>query len=93
MDGQTIPLETVVRFALRLGVIFALIFLIAVLTPWMAKKIDAWIARYRKGHDPKRDPNYTVRSRDAHGFPEVYISGYGSEAVNKLVLWSAKPIR
>ncbi len=26
---------------------------------------------------PKRDPNYTVRSRDAHGFPEVYISGYG----------------
>ncbi len=62
MDGQTIPVETVVRFALRLGVIFALIFLIAVLTPWMAKKIDAWIARYRKGHDPKRDPNYGFRS-------------------------------
>ena len=62
MEGQTIPIETVVRFALRLGFIFAVIFLVAVLTPWMAKKVDGWIAHYRETHDPKRDPDYGIRS-------------------------------
>ena len=50
------------RFLLRTLGIFALIFLVALLTPKIAKLIDRWIARYRKDHDPEQDETYGIRS-------------------------------
>lgn len=57
-----VSIETVLRYGLITLGLFALIYLMAVLTPWMAKHVDSWIARYRENHDPKRDRTYGVRS-------------------------------
>ena len=58
----TIPVSTVLRYGLITLGLFALIYLIAVLTPKMAKYVDAWIAKYRAHHDPKQNRSYGVRS-------------------------------
>lgn len=44
-----------------LGVI-AIIAVLSILTPWLAKLVDHWIAKYRNNHSPKRDALYSVRS-------------------------------
>lgn len=62
MAENGIPVSTVLRYGLITLALFALIYLIAVLTPKMAKLVDAWIAKYRGHHDPKRDRSYGVRS-------------------------------
>ena len=59
---DTISTAQIVQFALTTLCVFAAIFALAVLTPWMAKKVDAWIARYRENHSPSRDETYSVRS-------------------------------
>ncbi len=57
-----VDISTVLRYGLITLGLFALIYVIAVLTPWMAKHVDAWIAKYRENHSPKRDRSYGVRS-------------------------------
>ena len=59
---ETISTSQIVEFALTTLGVFAAIFALAVLTPWMAKKVDGWIARYRENHSPTRDETYSVRS-------------------------------
>ncbi len=57
-----IEVSKVLQYGLMTLGIFLLIYLLAVLTPWMAKHVDAWIARYREHHDPKKDETYGIRS-------------------------------
>lgn len=52
----------ILRFLARTLGVFALIFIAAVLTPWLARQFDKWMARYRKHHDPEQDETYGVRS-------------------------------
>ncbi len=59
---ETISTAQIAEFALTTLCVFAAIFALAVLTPWMAKKVDAWLARYRENHSPSRDETYSVRS-------------------------------
>ncbi len=58
----TVSLSQIAEFAITLLVVMALIFLLSVLTPWMAKHVDAWIARYKEHHSPERNNLYSVRS-------------------------------
>ncbi len=58
----TVSLSQIAEFAITLIVVMAIIFALSVLTPWMAKHVDAWIARYKEHHSPKRNNLYTVRS-------------------------------
>ena len=64
--NETVDAGMILEFLLRSLGVFALIFLIAVLTPWMAKHVDSWIANYKKSHGGKKSPEdprlYTVRS-------------------------------
>ncbi len=57
-----VELDVLVRFLVRTLIVFALIFLLAVVTPRIARLVDNWIARYRKNHDPKKDESYGIRS-------------------------------
>jgi len=57
-----ISTATLIRYALTTLGIFALIFLLTLLTPWMAKKVDAWIARYRQNHSEEKNETYGVHS-------------------------------
>ncbi len=59
---ETVSTGQIVEFALTTLGVFAAIFALAALTPWMAKKVDGWIARYRENHSPTRDETYSVRS-------------------------------
>ena len=61
MDAA-IDTATLIRYALTTLGIFALIFLLTLLTPWMAKKVDAWIARYRQNHSEEKKETYGVHS-------------------------------
>ena len=61
MDAA-ISTATLIRYALTTLGIFALIFLLTLLTPWMAKKVDAWIARYRQKHLEEKNETYGVHS-------------------------------
>ncbi|HAJ97810.1 MAG TPA: hypothetical protein DCO72_08760 [Ruminococcus sp.] len=61
MDAA-ISTATLIRYALTTLGIFALIFLLTLLTPWMAKKVDAWIARYRQNHSEEKSETYGVHS-------------------------------
>ena len=61
MDAA-ISTATLIRYALTTLGIFALIFLLTLLTPWMAKKVDAWIARYRENHSGEKNETYGVHS-------------------------------
>ena len=60
--NSPVDVDVLVKFALRIGIIFALIFVFALLTPSMAKLVEGWIERYRKNHDPDEDETYGVRS-------------------------------
>ncbi len=60
--GDTITMAQVLRFTLTTLALFALLFLAVELTPWLAKHVDNWVARYRREHDSRRDPTYGVRS-------------------------------
>ena len=60
--NSPVDVDVLVKFALRIGIIFALIFVFALLTPSMAKLVEGWIERYRKKHDPDEDETYGVRS-------------------------------
>ena len=61
MDSA-INLGVILRFLLRTLGVFALIFILAVLTPRIAAAVDRWIEKYRQNHDPKKDETYGVRS-------------------------------
>ncbi|MDE6729589.1 MAG: hypothetical protein K2J71_02280 [Oscillospiraceae bacterium] len=63
--NETVDPGMILEFLLKSLGVFTVIFLIAVLTPWMAKHVDSWIAEYRKSHGGKKseDPRlYAVRS-------------------------------
>ncbi len=59
---ESVNLEMILELALVGGGALALIFVIALLTPWLAKHVDKWIAHYRSTHDSKKDVGYSVRS-------------------------------
>lgn len=58
----TIEIATVIRYGLITAGLFVLIYAVCVLTPWLAKHVDKWMADYRAHHDPKKDPTYGIRS-------------------------------
>lgn len=64
--NEPVSTSMILEFLLKSLGVFAVIFLIAVLTPWMAKHVDSWIAHYRTSHGGKKstdDPRlYAVRS-------------------------------
>ena len=57
---SAVDLDVLVKFSLRILIIFAVIFLLAVLTPQLAKLVDGWIKKYRKNHT--KETNYGIRS-------------------------------
>ena len=57
---ESMSVGTIVKVGLTLAALFGLIYLMAVLTPWLARKVDAWIAAHRK--KPDSPPGYGVRS-------------------------------
>ena len=57
---SAVDLDVLVKFSLRILIIFAVIFVLAYLTPKLAKLVDSWIQKYRKDH-PKQE-TYGVRS-------------------------------
>ncbi|MDE6005819.1 MAG: hypothetical protein K2G88_10615 [Oscillospiraceae bacterium] len=63
---DTVDTNMIIQFGLKTLGIFAVIFAIAVLTPWIAKHVDNWIANYRKTHENSKNPEdrrlYSVRS-------------------------------
>lgn len=59
---ETMNMGLIVEFLLTTVSVLAVIALISILTPWMAKQVDKWIARYRGNHSPDKDSVYTVRS-------------------------------
>jgi len=61
MNGN-VDADMILRFGLKCLGIFVIIFLLAVLTPWMAKHVDEWIAKYRESHPAKSRENYGIRS-------------------------------
>ena len=52
----------VLRFLLKTLGAFAIIFIIAMVTPKLAQLVDGWIKKYRSNHDPAKDETYGVRS-------------------------------
>ena len=46
----------ILRYGLITAGLFALIYIAVVLTPWLAKHVDQWMADYREHHNPKKDP-------------------------------------
>lgn len=60
--GEGMNVEVLVRYAVMMGGLMLLFFLLAVITPWLAKHVDKWIANYREKHSPEKDPTYSVRS-------------------------------
>ena len=61
MDSA-INLGVILRFLLRTLGVFALIFVLAMLTPKIAAWVDRWLEKYRQNHDPQKDETYGVRS-------------------------------
>ncbi len=59
---ETMSVDILIRYAVMMLGLMVLFFFLAVLTPWLAKKVDAWIAKYRENHSVKRDPTYSIRS-------------------------------
>lgn len=63
---ETVDAGMILTFLLKSLGVFAVIFLIAYLTPWMAKHVDSWIASYKASHGGKKSPEdprlYAVRS-------------------------------
>lgn len=59
---SAMDMSVLLRFLLRTLGVFALIFILALLTPKIAAIVDKWIKRYRDHHDPKQDETYGIRS-------------------------------
>ncbi len=59
---ESINVSMIVEFLVTTLGVIAIIAVLSILTPWLAKHVDAWIARYRDHHSPKRDSIYSVRS-------------------------------
>ena len=55
-------MSVLLRFLVRTLGVFALIFVLALLTPKIAKIVDQWLEKYRSRHDPKQDETYGIRS-------------------------------
>ena len=60
--GEGMSVDVLVRYAVMMLGLMVVFFLLAVITPWLAKHVDKWIANYREKHSPRRDPLYSVRS-------------------------------
>ena len=61
MNGN-VDADMILRFGLKCLGIFAIIFVLAYLTPWLAKHVDDWIAKYRAHHPMETKENYGIRS-------------------------------
>ncbi|MBQ8926800.1 MAG: hypothetical protein IJ055_00820 [Oscillospiraceae bacterium] len=59
---ESMSVGMIVQAGLTLVGLFLAIYFLAVLTPRLARRVDAWIADYRKKHAPGKDPSYGVRS-------------------------------
>ncbi len=53
-------LTTIVHFLLYLLAVFAVLFGVVTVTPWLAKQVDTWIEKYRGNHT--RAETYGIRS-------------------------------
>lgn len=49
-------MTVLLKYGLLFFLIFAIVFLLAVLTPWMAKQVDKIIARIKSKPQPAEDP-------------------------------------
>lgn len=59
---ESINVGMIVEFLITTVGVIAIIAVLSILTPWLAKHVDNWIARYKDHHSPKRDSIYSVRS-------------------------------
>jgi len=59
---ESMNMSMIVEFLVTTVGVITIIAVLSILTPWLAKHVDAWIARYRDHHSPKRDSIYSVRS-------------------------------
>ena len=59
---ETMNTGMIVEFAVTTLGVIAIIAVLSLLTPWLAKHVDNWIAKYRNNHSAKRDSIYAVRS-------------------------------
>ncbi len=60
--GEGMSVDVLVRYAVTMLGLMVLFFLLAVITPWLAKHVDRWLANYREKHSPQKNPTYSVRS-------------------------------
>lgn len=59
---ESMNVGMIVEFLVTTVGVIGIIAVLSILTPWMAKHVDAWIARYKDHHSPKRNSIYSVRS-------------------------------
>ncbi len=59
---ESMNVSMIVEFLVTTLGVIAIIAVLSILTPWMAKLVDQWIAKYRNNHSPKRNELYSVRS-------------------------------
>lgn len=59
---ETMNMGMIVEFLVTTLGVIAIIAVLSILTPWLAKHVDNWIAKYRGNHSAKRDSIYSVRS-------------------------------
>ncbi len=70
MTAENTDFMTVLlKYGFTFLLIFAIIFLLAVLTPWMAKKADAILLRFRKKDPMSEDPR-CKQVRGIYDMPE-----------------------
>ncbi len=68
--NETVDAGMILRFGLKCLGIFGLIFLLALLTPWMAKQVDALIAKYKASH--QEDPEKSDHPENMPSVRSVY---------------------
>ena len=57
---SAVDLDVLVKFSIRILIIFAVIFVLAYVTPKLAKVVDSWIKKYRQNHG--KEETYGIRS-------------------------------
>ena len=57
---SAVDLDVLIKFSIRILIIFAVIFVLAYLTPKLAKLVDSWIKKYRQNHG--KEETYGIRS-------------------------------
>ncbi|MCR5718024.1 MAG: hypothetical protein K6F80_03190 [Oscillospiraceae bacterium] len=57
-----VDVDVLVKFAIRLSIIFVLIFILALITPRLAKLVESWIEKKRKNRESEEEEDYGVRS-------------------------------